>query len=66
MLGNSLNPSSRMAQTMADTLHEEIETHNMFNNESSCTNSAQKDNVVGPQIHRRNQRHPQNHQVYSY
>lgn len=63
MLGNSLNPSSSMAQTMADTLNEEIETHKMFNNESSNTNNAQKNILVGPQIHRRNPRPSQNHQV---
>ncbi|VVC38726.1 Hypothetical protein CINCED_3A021786 [Cinara cedri] len=65
MLGNSLNPSSSMAQTMADTLNEEIETHKMFNNEACSLNSAQKNMFAGPQIHRRNPRSSQNQQETS-
>lgn len=62
MLGNSLNPSSSMAQNMANTLNEEIEIHKKFNNESNLSISTPKSNLVGPQIHRRNQR-PQNQSV---
>jgi len=62
MLGNSLNPSSSMAQKMADNLTEEIETHNMFNSESNSSTSVPKKNLTGPQLQRRNQR-PQNRQV---
>jgi len=56
MLGNSLNPSSSMAQKMADTLNEEIETHKMFNNESNLSINAPKNVILGPQLQRRNQR----------
>lgn len=45
-----------MAQTMADTLHEEIETHKKFNNESNLSTSVNKTNLTGPQIQRRNQK----------
>lgn len=63
MLGNTLNPSSSMAQTMADTLHEEIETHKKFNNESNLSTSMHKTILTGPQIQRRNQKPPQNQMV---
>lgn len=56
MLGNSLNPSSSMAQKMTDTLNEEIETHKMFNNESNLSTNVQKNTLMGPQLQRRNQR----------
>ncbi|XP_003244249.1 protein AF-10 [Acyrthosiphon pisum] len=56
MLGNSLNPSSSMAQKMADTLNEEIETHKMFNNESNLSSNVPKNVMLGPQLQRRNQR----------
>jgi len=56
MLGNSLNPSSSMAQKMADTLNEEIETHKMFNNESNLSTNVPKNVMLGPQLQRRNQR----------
>lgn len=56
MLGNSLNPSSSVAQKMTDTLNEEIETHKMFNNESSSSTNVPKNLMSGPQLQRRNQR----------
>ncbi|KAE9535255.1 hypothetical protein AGLY_007988 [Aphis glycines] len=56
MLGNSLNPSSSMAQKMADTLNEEIETHKMFNNEPNLSTNVPKNVLMGPQLQRRNQR----------
>lgn len=59
MLGNSLNPSSSVAQKMAATLNEEIETHKMFNNESNLSTSAQQNALIGPQLHRRPQKSPQ-------
>lgn len=63
MLGNSLNPSSSMAQKMTDTLNEEIETHKLFNNESNSSTSKQKKNVlIGPQL-RQNQKLPQSQVV---
>jgi len=62
MLGNSLNPSSNVAQKMADTLSNEIEIHKKFNRESSVSNSASKNVLMGPQLHRRNQK-PQNQPV---
>lgn len=56
MLGNSLNPSSSMAQKMTDTLNEEIETHKMFNNEPNLSTNVSKNVLMGPQLQRRNQR----------
>jgi len=46
MLGNSLNPSSSMAQNMADNLNEEIETHKMFNSESNLSTNIQKKDLT--------------------
>lgn len=63
MLGNSLNPSSSMAQNMAGTLNEEIKTHKLFNNQTNSSTNGQKNVVMGPQIHRRNQRPSQNQSV---
>lgn len=62
MLGNSLNPSSSMAQKMANNLTKEIETHKMFNSESNLSTSASKKALTGPQLQRRNPK-PQNQQV---
>lgn len=63
MLGNSLNPSSSMAQKMTNTLNEEIETHKMFNNELNSSTSKQKKNVLmGPQL-RQNHKPPQSQLV---
>lgn len=65
MLGNSLNPSSSMAQKMTDTLNEEIETHKMFNNESNSSTSKQAKNILmGPQLQRRNQKPSHSQMVY--
>lgn len=63
MLGNSLNPSSSMAQKMAGTLNEEIKTHKLFSNQTDSSTSAQKNVLMGPQIQRRNQKPSQNQSV---
>ncbi|XP_050426553.1 protein AF-10-like [Adelges cooleyi] len=53
MLGNSLNPSSSMAQTMADTLSEEIETHKKYGGDKNLSAGQQQSSYKGPQLHRR-------------
>lgn len=55
MLGNALNPSSNMAQKMADSLNNEIEIHKKFNHEPNMSTSTSKNVLMGPQLHRRNQ-----------
>ncbi|XP_050546902.1 protein AF-10-like [Daktulosphaira vitifoliae] len=59
MLGNALNPNSSMAQQMTDTLNEEIETHKQFN---ETNESSQRQNFVGPQLHRNIQKSSENSQ----
>uniref|UniRef100_A0A0K8SJV3 Protein AF-10 n=1 Tax=Lygus hesperus TaxID=30085 RepID=A0A0K8SJV3_LYGHE len=45
MLGNSLNPSSTMAQKMCDTLSQEMVAHSVFNADPTINN-----HLLGPQV----------------
>lgn len=57
MLGNSLNPTSSVAQKMENNLNEEMERHRMYNSEQNSSANAQK------HVLHRNQRPTQNHLV---
>lgn len=63
MMGNSLNPLSDVAQKMTSSLNNEIKTHKKFNQNSNTSTSTPKSVLKGPQLHRRNQKAPQNKPV---
>lgn len=55
MMANTLNPTSSVAQKMANNLNAEMETHRMYNSEQNASTNAQKH-----ALHRRSQKPPQN------